>query len=311
MQTRPPFLCILLLGLLPPALSHAQAPTDAPARASALIVKGNRAWQAGDLERAQRHYDDAWALAPSQRLLYRRAQVLEARGLGAEAAALYTLFLERDPQALHADAIKKHIQSLSVQAPAPHPPPALISYTLRVTPSFATVWLDGNHLPARSPYLFDLTPGPHNLLVSAQGYRPVRRQIQADADLPPSGEIVLDPEAPEEPSLPEVDAKEAEATAPEPDLPLMEVDIEPPGWAKALSWGMIAPGTLITVVGLLGLTQEEPVLGSDAIFLLGPAMLAGSSIMLFVIDWPIASQTPLAPPPTPSGRVGGTVRFSF
>ena len=71
-------------------------------------MEGNRAFAAGELERALGHYRSALALQPNYpEAIYARAVVLARQKRFEEAAKAYREYVELAPEGLYANAVRK------------------------------------------------------------------------------------------------------------------------------------------------------------------------------------------------------------
>jgi tetratricopeptide (TPR) repeat protein len=106
-------------------------------RALELFEQSAAAYRAGDLERAQRLLEEAYALDPDPTLLYNLARVYEGLGKLEAAVAAYRDYIARVTEAEDLGAIEKRIATLEQQitelrgaaererVPPPAPPPSV------------------------------------------------------------------------------------------------------------------------------------------------------------------------------------------
>jgi hypothetical protein len=70
--------------------------------------------------------------------------------------------------------------------PKPSAEPAM-NIAITTTPPAATVYVDGAPMSGRTPVSFHLTTGHHIIILFAEGYRPVRREV----DVPQEGTLTV------------------------------------------------------------------------------------------------------------------------
>ncbi len=125
-----------LLALTGAPLVAKSEPADVPSQARALASRGRAAFNAGDYNAAILAFADAFALAPSQALLFDLAQAHRHVGHCEIAAALYRRYLEGGPDAGTLVLAREHLaamercssdtQPILVTAPQPRVDPVAI-----------------------------------------------------------------------------------------------------------------------------------------------------------------------------------------
>ena len=187
------FICCAALCLRPLAV-HAEEPELA--RAKEYFRAGAQAYAVGEFETAVQAFEQAYALAPRPAVLFsiaqaeRRQYFLDKKREHLERAIeMYRRYLVDDP---HASRKVDAVQALSeleplLQAAQPQDQPATqeerrVALPTRLMISSATpgarIVLDKGP-PSDSPVVGEVTPGEHEVFVSAPGFVPHKRRLLA------------------------------------------------------------------------------------------------------------------------------------
>ncbi|MBL9023929.1 MAG: PEGA domain-containing protein [Myxococcales bacterium] len=184
----------LLVALALPTAALAQ-PGDALQKARSLFDAGGRAYDAGQYDVALQAFEQAYALAPKDGLLFSMAQahrrLFVETGTAShrdEAIRLYRAYLDKVPSGKRrADANQALGELVPAGGTAPGAagaPGAAVSpekktriYVSSATPGL-TVTIDGKPAPGASR-TFEVSPGKHTVLLGAPGF--ASRQLDVEA----------------------------------------------------------------------------------------------------------------------------------
>ncbi len=75
----------------------------------------------------------------------------------------------------------------TIDLPLKPPTPPALNISVTTQPPSATIYADSAPMNGKTPLSFHLSPGHHTLIIFAEGYRPVRREI----DLPEDGVLTV------------------------------------------------------------------------------------------------------------------------
>ena len=183
------WLVCLMLVLLAPA-AHGQE----SARLRALFNAGAQAYKQGKFLAAVQAFEEAYRVAPRPQLLFSAAQALRRQHAVDgkpehlhKAVEYYRKYLDVVPEGGRRLDAAKAIEEILPLLPAeggetPRTPTRSVKAATRLmitTPiDDARVALDGGK-PRAMPFIEEVKPGPHAVVVSAPGYRAVRRQVIA------------------------------------------------------------------------------------------------------------------------------------
>lgn len=155
----------LLAAVLGLAIILGSALASAQQDPRALFREGQVAYETGDYATAARLWEEAYALDARPALQYNLAQAYERLGELARAADAYRRFIENaPPDSAEVPTARARLVSLEQRLDA-------TAIVLAGGPEGATVLIDGEdrgRLPRPDP--FRTTPGPHRVVVSAEGY---------------------------------------------------------------------------------------------------------------------------------------------
>jgi PEGA domain len=185
---------------------------DATQQAKTLFYAGAQAYEAGQYQAAIQAFTEAYKLSPRPGILFSMAQAhkkqyaLDRRPAEArEAVRLYREYVAKVEQGgRRADAaqalseLEPIVDKLGGETAAP--PPAERKSPTRLMVSVqakeATIALDGGK-PVGAPFVGEVKPGKHSVKVTAAGYFPEEREVQAAE----GGVVAVDVQMREQPGL--------------------------------------------------------------------------------------------------------------
>jgi hypothetical protein len=241
----------------PAAKPAAKAPAAAPAGKTATSAgpdkktkdaarkaygEGEKAYAAGDFSAAYVGYSKANELIPSAQASYWASKSLDQGGKTDEAIKGYEALLA-DPNASKIGEEKladAHARLAALKA-------SLVGeITVSTTAPGAVLLVDGAPQPGPLPTVLKLSPGPHKLTLTAEGYdaREVDLQVQAGTKVQQSVELA--PKAPPPPPPPPV----AEVTPPPPPPPAEKHSKVPAYVTLGIAAGGAVVGTIFGVKAL-------------------------------------------------------------
>jgi len=150
---------------------------------------GVRAVNRGDLSAAVVHFEQAYALTPSQRTLYNLGQTYAAAGRPLDATRVLRRYLAEDAPPSDAER-RKEVETL-LQANE-----ALIgTLTVALEPSDASAMVDGvPYEPSTGP--LSLLPGQHLVTATREGFRATFSMVNVTAGSAAAAQLVLESAAP-------------------------------------------------------------------------------------------------------------------
>lgn len=229
-----------------PALA---SPADDDRRATQLTREGIELYRNGKSAAALERFDAAFALVPSPRLRFDRALAYRALGRRLDAARELAAFLRQPGDApagsleqarsLLAD-LDQHIGRLQIDSTVP-----------------AQVTVDGTALGS-TPLTARVTPGDHQISISAPGYAGDRRTAHASAGGEEHIRVRLRPLPPEEPTA-------RPAPRPPPARPdLVQAPVGPPAradrplWRRWWVWTAVGAVALGSAAAVWAATSSSP-----------------------------------------------------
>ena len=191
----------LLLALLPALWTgNVWAGDDTKAQARELFNNAVEAHEQQRFSEALQLFEKAYGLSPAYAVLYNIGQVNAALGRPVEAVAAFEKYLAQGSAAISAD------RQAEVRLELDRQRARIGSLLLRVTPTAATVSIDGKALPATrtaaEPLL--LATGDHSVVAFLDGYTTRTREVSVTAKSQFELELTLEPVLPELPPLPPV-----------------------------------------------------------------------------------------------------------
>ncbi len=279
--------CLCAALCVQPRAATAAPPTDEEV-AFELITRANAHWKAQEYQESLPLYERAYTLTDSPDVLYRIGQVYERLERYDRARKTYETYLARVPDNPYAGRIRTKIRQLE-QIETPIQPATL---TVATTPQGATVLINGEPLEDPSPVTKEFEPGTYRISVRLEGYNRsfrIAELREGEAETVSIEMVPLEPERPEPEPEPEQEAPSEKNTPPPKRPPTFEelrvVDTSAPTGVRVLAWIMVAPGTGMLIVGLLGLSTRPLNPGPFTTLALGGAALVGGSSFLLFRDW--------------------------
>ncbi len=161
---------VFLFADLSPAVGQGQ---DQKAQAREHFNRGVKLVDAGALTQAAGEFERAYQLSPHYAVLYNLSQVYLALGKPVAAVDVIERYLKLGGHRVPAYRRTRLTKQLEEQRKR------IAKLTLRVTPSDATVYLDGREFKSTDlGQPFPIASGPHVLLVSRDGYHLSKREIK-------------------------------------------------------------------------------------------------------------------------------------
>jgi PEGA domain-containing protein/tetratricopeptide repeat protein len=161
-----------------------QAGADPMTDVRARFDHGQELFQRGDYAAAAAEFHAAFAIKPLAALLYDEAVCYEHLGDFATAVKLYTRYLDDYPDARDARAVKARKDSLKERGKPNPPPPLKPVFVIESDPPGATVYLDDQKSPPLGVTPWNGTiEGAHQLIVVAEGYKSIKKDILGKPDV--------------------------------------------------------------------------------------------------------------------------------
>lgn len=234
-----------VVGEQAPATSG-RAPGNAPERAHAnrLLQSGNAALEQGAFDAAIRDYEAAYRIFPSPKVLYNLARAYQAAGRLPDACDTFERFISgvahgpaelQDELADRVAAAKADVASLTAQ---------LATVSLTLSPHDAVLTIDGRvhaHPATDRPIVLRLSPGPHPLVATRQGFAAERRDLLLETGRAISLALNLRPEHPDKPLL-----LSGGLTARSPEPTELRSST---GRSRAVWWGALVAGSVLVASG--------------------------------------------------------------
>jgi hypothetical protein len=93
----------------------------------------------------------------------------------------------REPAEGKLEVQDQSVVQRTIDLPLKPPTPPALNISVTTQPPSATIYADSAPMNGKTPLSFHLSPGHHTLIIFAEGYRPVRREI----DLPEDGVLTV------------------------------------------------------------------------------------------------------------------------
>lgn len=188
-RSAPPLLTLVVLA----AAARAQSPPPAPPPTPAAPAVDQA--QAAQLEEAKRHFQQGVALYNDANYGAALAEFEAAFKIRQSGGVLYNIGLSQKALFRYNEAIQSLVKLLDldpkmtperrneVQQLITEMKALLAEVTLDVTPAGATVLVDGRTVGV-TPLVYPLATGQHVVEISAEGYKPLRRELMITAGVP-------------------------------------------------------------------------------------------------------------------------------
>ncbi|HET7545740.1 MAG TPA: PEGA domain-containing protein [Polyangiaceae bacterium] len=209
--------------------------------------EGEKAYAAGDFSAAYTGYSKANELIPSVQASYWVAKSLDQGGKTDEAIKGYEALLA-DPNASKLGEEKLADANARLTALKA----SLVGeITVTTAAPGAVLLVDGTPQPGPLPAVLKLSPGPHKLTLTAEGYDPKELDLQVQAGTKVQQSVEMVPKAPPPPPPPPPVAE----TAPPPPPPPAEKHSKVPAY---VTLGIAAGGAVVgTIFGVKALSAKS------------------------------------------------------
>lgn len=230
----------LALALLVGAsVGHAQ-PTSNRARARELYGEGQKLFRAGEFDRAQRAFEDAYRAVPNPVVLLSIAECQVRTEDFAGALASLQQYLNEKPGAADRAQVEAQIANLEAK-------PGFVS--LESAPPGAMIWVDGENTGYLTPNELSLRAGPHMIALTLDGHQRFEQRVDVEIGSRQRLSITLTPEAPPVVAEPEPEPM------PEQEPPRRDRKASPAVWAAVAVAGVTA--ITGTGLGVAALAKEK------------------------------------------------------